>query len=63
MKEVVTGAFSWRWRFCWKQSAATSGELYSQKAPPQTLNQQSDCTFRDNLTSLLTILMRNTILY
>ena len=36
-------------------SFENSQPLFSQKAPPQMPNQQSDCTFSDNLTSLITI--------
>ena len=53
---------SWRWRFFRKQPTATSSELYSQKAPPQMPNQQSDCTLSHNLTLLLTTAMRDCLL-
>ena len=45
-----------------KQSTARRTELFSKKAPPQMLNQQSESAFSDNLTSLLIMLMLNALI-
>ena len=39
----------------WRSIFGTSGELFSQKVPPQMPNQQSHCAFSHNLKSFLTI--------